>query len=56
MSDTIPDLKSVLAEATPAAASVTLPLKQGLRDRIEQAEAELATMASDAPKRRSSHV
>ena len=48
----IPDLRSLLAEASRPASSVTVPLKQGLRERIEALEAELASIATDAPRKR----
>lgn len=48
----IPDLRSMLAEASCPAASCTVPLKQGLVERIHDAEAELARIATDAPSRR----
>ena len=48
----IPDLRSLLAEASRPAASVTVPLKQGLRERIEALEAELANLATTAPSKR----
>jgi hypothetical protein len=48
----IPDLRSLLAEASRPASSVTVPLKQGLRERIEALEAELAAIATDAPRKR----
>ena len=44
----VPDLKSLLAEASRASSKVTVPLKQGLREQIEAAEAELAELAADA--------
>ena len=48
----IPDLRSLLAEASRPAASVTVPLKQGLRARIEALEAELEQAAVAAPSKR----
>lgn len=44
----VPDLQSMLAEASRASAQVTVPLKQGLREAIEKAEAELEEIAADA--------
>ena len=44
----IPDLASLLAEASRPSATVTVPLKQGLREAIEKAEAELEQIAVDA--------
>ncbi|NUO36199.1 MAG: hypothetical protein HOQ27_14215 [Dermatophilaceae bacterium] len=44
----IPDLASLLAEASRPSAKVTVPLKQGLRERIEKAEADLEQIATDA--------
>lgn len=52
MSAEIPDLRSLLAEASRPASSVTVPLKQGLRERIEALEAELANLATTAPSKR----
>ena len=48
----VPDLRSLLAEATPPTSSCTVPLKQGLRAEIERLEAELAEIAADAPRKR----
>lgn len=48
----IPDLKSLLAEASPPSSSVTVPLKQGLAAKIRQAEADLERIAADAPPKR----
>lgn len=48
----IPDLRSLIAEASPPESSVTVPLKQGLAERIRQAETELDRMAADAPSKR----
>ena len=48
----VPDLRSLLAEASRPSASCVVPLKQGLRERIADAEAELAQIAEDAPSRR----
>ena len=50
----IPDLRSLLAEASRPSSSCTVPLKQGLRERIESAEAELERIAADAKPRRMS--
>jgi hypothetical protein len=44
----VPDLASLLAEASRASSKVTVPLKQGLREQIEKAEAELEQIAADA--------
>lgn len=44
----IPDLRALLAEASRPTATVTVPLKQGLREQIEAAEAELESAAADA--------
>jgi len=44
----VPDLKSLLREASRPHASVTVPLKQGLAEQIRQAEAELEQMGVDA--------
>lgn len=48
----VPDLRSLLAEASRPSASCTVPLKQGLRERIAAAEAELERIAEDAPAKR----
>ena len=48
----VPDLRKLLAEASRPSASVTVPMKQGLAEAIRQAEAELANLAVDAPKKR----
>ncbi len=48
----VPDLRSLLAEASRPAASVTVPLKQGHRKRITALEAELVQIAEDAPRKR----
>ncbi len=48
----VPDLRSLLAEASRPAASCTVPLKQGHRTRIAALEAELAEIAEDAPRKR----
>lgn len=48
----IPDLRAMLAEASRPSSSVTVPLKQGLRQRIEQAEAELEGLASSGKSQR----
>ena len=48
----VPDLRSLLAEASRPAASVTVPLNQGLREQIRQAEADLHEIAKDAPAKR----
>jgi hypothetical protein len=50
----VPDLRSLLAEASPASASVTVPLKQGLREAFMAAEAELEAAAVDGKPRRMS--
>ena len=50
----IADLRSLLAEASRPSASVTIPLKQGLGERIRQAEAELESIAAEAPPKRMS--
>lgn len=44
----VPDLKSLLREASRPHASVTVPLKQGLAEQIRQAEAELEQLGVDA--------
>jgi len=48
----VPDLRSLLAEASRPSASCTVPLKQGLVERIQDAEAEMSQIADDAPSRR----
>src|SRR5690349_4406073 len=54
MSDTpdVPDLRSLLREASRPAAEVTVPVKQGLRAEIEALEAELVKLAETAPSKR----
>lgn len=47
-----PDLRSLLREASPPHAEVTVPLKQGLAEQIRQAEADLEKIAADAPAKR----
>ena len=47
----VPDLRSLLAEATPPAASCTVPLKQALAERITALEAELEEAAKGPRKR-----
>lgn len=49
---TVPDLRRLLSEASRPAASCTVPLKQGHRTRIAALEAELETIAADAPAKR----
>jgi len=49
---TVPDLRSLLREASRPAASCTVPLKQGHRTRIAALEAELGQIATDAPAKR----
>lgn len=48
----IPDLRSLLSEASRPESSVTVPLNQALRAEIERAEAELVQIAADAPAKR----
>lgn len=48
----VPDLRSMLREASRPAASCTVPLKQGHRTRIAELEAELEQVATDAPAKR----
>jgi len=48
----IPDLRSLLAEASRPAETVTIPLNQALAAEIRALETELAEAAVDAPKRR----
>lgn len=43
----VPDLRSLLAEASRPSATVTVPLKQGLREQIEDAEEALEMAAAD---------
>lgn len=43
----VPDLRSLLREASRPSASVTVPIKQGLSEAIAAAEAELAAVAAD---------
>lgn len=43
----VPDLRSLLREASRASAEVTVPLKQGLAEKIRRAEEELAMVAAD---------
>lgn len=52
----VPDLRSLLREASRPSASVTVPLKQGLAAKIAQAEAELSLVADSGvkPKRAAS--
>lgn len=52
MSDEIPDLRSLLAEASRPSSSVTIPLNQGLRAEIEALEAQLAEAAEGALTKR----
>lgn len=47
----VPDLRSLLAEASPASSFVTVPIKQGLRQAFEDAEAELERAAESPGKR-----
>lgn len=47
-----PDLKTLLAEASPPSETVTVPLKQGLAERIRAAEAELGEITTEAPGKR----
>ncbi len=50
----VPDLRSLLAEASRPAASCTVPLKQGLAEQIRQAEADMERVAAEGltkPKR-----
>lgn len=49
---TAPDLKSLLAEASRPTAQVTVPLKQGHRDRIAALEAEMQDVAATGGKPR----
>ena len=48
----VPDLKSLLREASRPAAECTVPLKQGLADAIRRAEDELQSIAVDAKSKR----
>lgn len=48
----VPDLRSLLNEASRPFATVTVPLNQSLRAQIEAAEADLARIAEDAPAKR----
>lgn len=48
----VPDLRSLLAEASRPAESVTIPLNQGLAAEIRALEAELLSTAEDAPRKR----
>jgi hypothetical protein len=48
----VPDLRSLLAEASRPAQSITIPLNQGLAAEIRALEAELAQTAEDAPRKR----
>jgi len=48
----VPDLRSLLAEASRPAQSITIPLNQGLAAEIRALEAELAQAAEDAPRKR----
>ena len=48
----VPDLASLLAEASRPAESVTIPLNQGIAAEIRALEAELLNMAEDAPRKR----
>jgi len=48
----VPDLRAILREASRPSATVTVPLKQGLAERIRQAEAELQAMGTDFTKGR----
>ena len=48
----VPDLRSLLAEASRPAESVTIPLNQGLAAEIRALEAELLATAEDAPRKR----
>ena len=52
MSDDVPDLRSLLAEASRPAEKVTIPLNQGLAAEIRALEAELSQVAEDAPRKR----
>ena len=48
----IPDLRALLAEASRPSATVTVPIKQGLREQIEAAEAELEALAESGGTKR----
>ena len=48
----VPDLRSLLAEASRPAETVTIPLNQGLAAEIRALEAELAATAEDGPRKR----
>jgi hypothetical protein len=48
----LPDLRALLAEADRPSASCTVPLKQSIRERIADLEAELSRIAEDAPRKR----
>lgn len=48
----VPDLRSLLAEASPPSSTVTVPLKQGLAEKIRQAETDLAEMVESSPPKR----
>lgn len=48
----IPDLRALLAEASRPSATVTVPIKQGLREKIEAAEAELEALAESGGTKR----
>ena len=50
----IPDLASLLREASSPATSCTVPLKQGLREQIEALEEQMAQAAESAGDRRMS--
>lgn len=52
MEPKVPDLRSLLAEASRPSASCTVPLKQGLRERLTVLEDELSRIAEDAPAKR----
>src|SRR5699024_7326239 len=46
----VPDLRSLLREASRPSSSVTVPLKQGLAAQIHEAEQELASLAAGGAK------
>lgn len=48
----VPDLRAMLAEATPPVAYCTVPLKQGHRQRIAALEAELERLSESSPSKR----
>ena len=48
----VPDLRTLLAEASRPWAEVTVPLNQALRAQIEALEVELSSIAADAPRKR----